>query len=555
MAIKGGKGGKGGRNSGVTIIRREEVVEGGHHGGAWKVAYADFVTAMMAFFLLMWLLNATTEDQRKGLADYFSPNNLLSHASSGTGQPFGGHTVFDKGAMVSDRGAVQVVVGKRPVVQNPPEDDADTPLLADRHGAAPEAGPAGKEASGTPGPADAHSGTPEGAGPSAATLEAANPQTANPLAANPPAGNPPAANPPAANPTAANPPAVSAVTVNPNAAKPADTAQPAPVVARAETPSGRHAPTEAELLAEQQRREKQAFEAAAEEIRQAVRGDPALAELARQLTIDITPEGLRIQLLDEERQPMFATGSSTPNDRARLLLAKVAPVLMRLPEDIAVVGHTDAARFAGTGKSNWELSTERANATRRLLTDAGLAEARVSRVTGLADRDLLLPADPLAAANRRIAIIVLRSTTKPTEPSSAAPSAPASITAPTPSSGPRSIPSSAPPSTVAPVLSSAPASAPPSARSIAPPSAPSAAQPSAQPSAPSPAPPSASLSIPSSVQPSPPSSAPPFAPSSVQASAPSFPPSSYLPPAPSFGPFFAKPTIAAPASPAAPATP
>src|SRR6201988_3336506 len=78
----------------------------GHHGGAWKVAYADFVTAMMAFFLLMWLLNATTEDQRKGLADYFSPNSLMSHASSGTGQPFGGHTAFDEGALVSDRGAV-----------------------------------------------------------------------------------------------------------------------------------------------------------------------------------------------------------------------------------------------------------------------------------------------------------------------------------------------------------------------------------------------------------------------------------------------------------------
>src|SRR5580658_2124189 len=113
------------------IIKKEEVVEGEGHGGAWKVAYADFVTAMMAFFLLMWLLNATTEDQRKGLADYFSPNNLLSHASSGTGQPFGGHTVYDQGAMVSDRGAVQVVVGKRPVVEDPADDDADTPLLTD----------------------------------------------------------------------------------------------------------------------------------------------------------------------------------------------------------------------------------------------------------------------------------------------------------------------------------------------------------------------------------------------------------------------------------------
>jgi chemotaxis protein MotB len=101
------------------IIKREEVSGGGHHGGAWKVAYADFVTAMMAFFLVMWLINATTEDQRKGLADYFSPTNLLSHNSSGTGKPFGGETAFSNGAMVSDKGAVEVTQGLHPVLDNP----------------------------------------------------------------------------------------------------------------------------------------------------------------------------------------------------------------------------------------------------------------------------------------------------------------------------------------------------------------------------------------------------------------------------------------------------
>ena len=120
------KGSKGG-----VIVKKYEIVEGGHHGGAWKVAYADFVTAMMAFFLLMWLLNATTEDQRKGLADYFSPNNLMSHASSGTGQPFGGHTAFDEGALVSDRGAVQIVTGKRPVIER--TEDGDDPVYTDTH--------------------------------------------------------------------------------------------------------------------------------------------------------------------------------------------------------------------------------------------------------------------------------------------------------------------------------------------------------------------------------------------------------------------------------------
>src|SRR5215471_15386180 len=110
---------------GGIVIRKEEVVEGGHHGGSWKVAYADFVTAMMAFFLLMWLLNATTEEQRKGLADYFSPNSVLSHNSSGTGQPFGGRTAFSQGAMLSDEGSPQVTLGKQPVVDPVEEDGSD----------------------------------------------------------------------------------------------------------------------------------------------------------------------------------------------------------------------------------------------------------------------------------------------------------------------------------------------------------------------------------------------------------------------------------------------
>jgi chemotaxis protein MotB len=140
-----------------------------------------------------------------------------------------------------------------------------------------------------------------------------------------------------------------------------------------------------------------------------VRGDPELSELARQLAIDMTPEGLRIQILDDDRQPMFPLGSATPNDRARLLLQKVAPVLMRLTQDISIAGHTDAAPFAGPGRTNWELSADRANATRRLLVEAGLQEPRIRSVTGNAERDPLVPAEPLAAANRRIAIVVLRS--------------------------------------------------------------------------------------------------------------------------------------------------
>jgi outer membrane protein OmpA-like peptidoglycan-associated protein len=151
-----------------------------------------------------------------------------------------------------------------------------------------------------------------------------------------------------------------------------------------------------------------AFQNAAQQIRQAVAQDPSLADVARQMTIDETPEGLRIQLLDEEKRSMFQLGSSRFNDRARTLLQKVTPALMKLPEDIVITGHTDASPFPGIVRTNWELSTERAMSTRLLLAQSGLPDTRFRSVAGNADRDLLLPSDPLSPANRRIAIVLLR---------------------------------------------------------------------------------------------------------------------------------------------------
>ena len=113
------------------IIRKEEVVEGGHHGGAWKVAYADFVTAMMAFFLLMWLLNATTEEQRRGIADYFSPSNELSRVTSGYGGPFGGRTPHSDGQLASDRGSVQFLQ-QPPAPQQLAEDDENGDIRVEK---------------------------------------------------------------------------------------------------------------------------------------------------------------------------------------------------------------------------------------------------------------------------------------------------------------------------------------------------------------------------------------------------------------------------------------
>jgi chemotaxis protein MotB len=166
---------------------------------------------------------------------------------------------------------------------------------------------------------------------------------------------------------------------------------------------------EVELRQELARREREAFEAAADQLREAVRSDPALADIARQLLIEQTPEGMRIQLVDAERQPMFALGGAAPNDRARALLQRVAQVIQRLPNAISIAGHTDATPFrGGAERSNWDLSTERANVTRRLLIDAGVADSRIRNLTGHAERDLLIPEQPTAAANRRVSITLIR---------------------------------------------------------------------------------------------------------------------------------------------------
>jgi chemotaxis protein MotB len=345
-------------NQQPVVIRKEEAEESGHHGGQWKVAYADFVTAMMAFFLLMWLINATTEAQRRGLADYFSRANIFAHQMSGSGKPFGGKTPYEAGAFVSDEGSARVIRGHAEAIPDPDDNDADTPaeprpphVLGDEVAVETDAA----------GPADHTSG---------------NART----------------------------------TINPNGAGAAViTLPPAAIMKDNSASVTRQAPERKAQQAETAvQQEETAFRNAAEQIRQAIRNDPELAQLSRQLAIDETPEGLRIQILDEENQPMFATGDSQPNQRALQLLRKISPILLHLPEEISIAGYTDAAPYRGGEKTNWELSTERANAARRILQQEGIPEARFRTVIGHADRDLLLPADPLAAANRRIAIVLLR---------------------------------------------------------------------------------------------------------------------------------------------------
>jgi chemotaxis protein MotB len=282
----------------VLIKKVKKVAAHGHHGGAWKVAYADFVTAMMAFFLLMWLINTTDPEQKRGIAEYFAPASV-SATTSGSGGILGGTSLGDDGAKGS--GSMSVI----------------TEL-------APEA------------PPDA----PQEAG-----------QSSNLAAAS-----------------------------------------------------------EAELRDEIARREASEFSSAAASLRQAMQSMPELAELSKQLIIDQTPEGLRIQIVDQEGRSMFDQNSARPNSRAQLLLRAVAKVIVQLPNRISITGHTSAV--AGSSRASapgdWSLSAQRADASRLVLQAAGVDPDRVYSVSGKAGSDPLYPDDPSLAGNRRISIILLR---------------------------------------------------------------------------------------------------------------------------------------------------
>ncbi|MGF1610449.1 MAG: flagellar motor protein MotB [Kiloniellales bacterium] len=310
-----------GDNAAPIIIKR--VKKGGHHahhGGAWKVAYADFVTAMMAFFLLLWLLNATTDEQKAGIADYFTPTSV-SRSNSGGGGVLGGQSISSEGAMQSNRSAVNLTISL-PSTDTPDE-------LGDyrRPGGGPDT-----------------------------EIEEAPTQSAS------------------------------------DAEKLLDEQAADQVMAR---------------------REEEQFKEAEEVLRQAIESVPELKQLAENLLIDHTPEGLRIQLVDRDRLSMFPRGSAEMHDHTRKLLGLVVSAIDQMPNRIAIKGHTDATPFASqNGYSNWELSTDRANASRRALEQAGLPAARIDSVAGRAAEEPLFPDDPTSPRNRRISIILLREANK-----------------------------------------------------------------------------------------------------------------------------------------------
>lgn len=320
-------------NEGERPIIVKKIKKGAHahHGGAWKVAYADFVTAMMAFFLLLWLLNVTTDEQKKGVADYFSPASV-SRSLSGAGGVLGGRTIVEDGGKISSFGLPTVIVGPSSEKSDQPDQPQYDQKYEDSRRPPPAPGQQGER---FPDPSEAQAG---------ASQQGMDPQQIDAQAAQ-------------------------------------------------------------ERL---QQIEAENFREVEMQIRQAIQENPQLAELSKQLIFDNTPEGFRIQLVDEEQSSMFPSGSAMMNDRARRLMQQVAQAVSKLPNKLAISGHTDAQPFRGQGAySNWELSADRANAARRVMLEAGVPAERIRQVTGNADQDPMIKNNPLDPRNRRIAILLL----------------------------------------------------------------------------------------------------------------------------------------------------
>ena len=272
------------------VVKRVKKGGGGHHGGAWKIAYADFVTAMMAFFLLMWLLGSTAKGDLKGIADYFqTPLKVALFGGSGSGD-------------------------SSSVIQGGGED------LTRTYGQ----------------------------------------------------------------------------------------------VKRGETPAERRTINLQRLRADFERVEMQRLESLKGELEALIEAAPALKQFKNQLLLDLTTEGLRIQIVDEKNRPMFDSASSELKPYTRDILREIGRALNKVENRISLSGHTDATPYAGGDKGfgNWELSTNRANASRRELVAGGMDDGKMIRVVGLASTVLYDQADPYGAINRRISIVILNKRTE-----------------------------------------------------------------------------------------------------------------------------------------------
>ncbi len=407
----------------MIIIKRYEEDEHEHHSSAWKVAHADFMTAMMAFFLIMWLINVTDKDVRKAIANYFNPVNLADSVTErkGLNDPEDikdAGTSADGDQMSTLKDTVGENTGPGEDVQQGPREAAlfqdPYAVLAEIIADAPPGTPTSPDAplgiSSEPGtgsgdanrdpfdpvywqmtstrkaqataPGTAGIGAPQGKRPDAGAVR----DTPNPTVEDA-TGDP------------------SGVPVSEAAALTAESGAGAAVPPPPPPPPGESSSAAAKGEATPQA----SAATATEQLEQQIKADLSAAMGAAtgpQLDVRKTREGTIISLTDDIDFSMFPIGSAVPDARIVAAMARIAQTLKDRPGDVVIRGYTDGRPFRSPSYDNWQLSAARANITHYMLVRGGLDENRIRQIVGFADRNLKNPADPNAAENRRIEIVL-----------------------------------------------------------------------------------------------------------------------------------------------------
>lgn len=389
----------------IIIVKRHGDHEGDHHSAAWKIAYADFMTAMMAFFLVMWLVNAANEKTQASVASYFNPIKLTDDkpadksvkkpANSAEGEATQDKSKEQGQQQASGNGAESGKDEKTTAGEEAKYSEAnffENPYsvlseIAQEVGQQANVSAKGEGGAATSGPATGANGGEAYRDPfdpdfwtqqveiSQATDAGSEGKTGQQMAA------------------------ASDDTVKEALAK--EEAEKA-AAAKAEAEK---AVTEAAKAKEDEK--KTAEEKKADELKkQLAEQIGTLGKLAEGLSVTPAEGGLLVSLTDQLDTPMFNVGSAVPKREMVLAMEKIGKVLEGRPGAIAIRGHTDARPFAGGKNDNWKLSMDRAQSAYYMLVRGGLEEKRVSQVTGFADRRLKVPADPMADANRRIEILI-----------------------------------------------------------------------------------------------------------------------------------------------------
>ena len=414
----------------LVIIRRRRNTDEAHHGGVWKIAYADFMTAMMAFFLVMWLINAADKKTIVQVAAYFNPMRLTDRYAAPKGLEDLTEPVTKPSEEKGKKGFEKQVINdkqKQESEQDSKEHTGDAMDEAAQKSSAAVGGKsseAQKEQALFDNPGDLLEKLADEARANSPTT-ASSPSDGNisdPFdRTNRRAGKSEATLKPAPQATPVAPPdAVKAVGANNSKPPSQETAKQTPPVPQAagqfEKPKqqdvvAKQTPAALDQTKKEDKKEDKTHDKDKDEQAKKLEDEitSAISNISRdlpQVEVKATPEGVLISLTDDVHFGMFEVGSAKPRPELVLVMEKIGKVLQGQPGPIVLRGHTDSRAYKSGNYDNWRLSAARAQMAYYMLVRGGIPEARVTAIEGRADRDPKIPSDTLAAPNRRIDILV-----------------------------------------------------------------------------------------------------------------------------------------------------